>query len=843
MTFGNIIHIIRITIFGKHERISFHRKIFILLNFLTIALLLLAIFSNFLLELNIWANIVLIIGLGFLIFFYLNGRNSKNYEKTVVPLFLFSIIFFSTSWCFNGGYDSNISLLMLSFFLSIYMLVKVNLRHIVFYSYLFMYIILVGIQFYYPDMIVGYLDKDQRALDILITGIFSILFLYLIIDTIVKNFSMENKKIAEMNSELKNKNDEIARINEELKEYSERLSMALSVSKQAWFDLDIPTGISKVSKYFPEMLGYTYQEYKPSFQNWVDSIYPDDREKTVNSFYNLLEKSTTFTLKYRFLSKDGNWIWLQSTGKVIEFSEDGNPKRMIGTHLDISELMTAEIALRESEEKYRALVDNAWEGIAIFNMNGAILFANRSLAHTVGIKDIDDLVGRKVFDFIATEYIPLVIKDFSNVMQGQDSYISVYKCFSIDRTELWLESKGKVIHFEGEPAVLVSLRDITERRHVEHELRENEEKYRNLFNTMPNGFYRSTPEGYFIEANPAMVKILGYENLDELRKVHIPSQLYVSEEERYDLDVYNDDFISENEIYRLKRKDGEIVWFEDNARYIKDEYGNIIYHEGICRDITNRLRKDADLKDSESRLKELNATKDKFFSIIAHDLKNPLGNFQSISKLLYEQYDYFSEEDKKEYIKAIKDASEQVYELLENLLDWSRSQRGKIVFNPDKIDLYYVSISCIGALNLSATNKGIKILNNIRVGSICYVDANLVTTIIRNLISNAIKFTSENDTIEIGILNNNFNDNSMICVFVKDTGVGMTQEIKDKIFRIDQNVSTLGTSQEKGTGLGLILCKEFVEMHNGKIWVDSEPGKGSTFCFTLPKEDTNNSRK
>jgi PAS domain S-box-containing protein len=825
-------------IFGKDENISFHRRLFILLASLTMIFFLLASLSNILLDLDDWTVFILLIGFGLVTFFYLKARNSRGYEKTIVPVFLLSIALFSCIWFVNGGYESGILSHILLYFFMIYMLVPEKLRFTVFLSYLAMFIILFAVQYYYPDSIVDYNNEQQRILDLFISGLLGFIFLYAVIDMIVRSFEKENKKIEEMNSELQNKNTEIEKSNSELQKNSERLSLALLVSRQAWFDLDLVTGGANVSDHFPTMLGYDPKEYSPNFQNWQDSIIDEDREKTLATLNESLITNTTISLKYRIKTKSGSWKWIQSTGKIVEYTDDGKPKRMIGTHLDISELMQAELALRESEEKYRALVDNAWEGITILDMNGTVLFANRSIAHTFGIKDTDTLIGRKVFDFIAPESIPLVMQDFTNVMQGNDSYTSVYKCYALDGTELWLESIGKAIHYEGEIADLVSLRDITERRAVEQELRDNEEKYRNLFNTMPNGFYRSTPEGYFIDANPALVEMLGYYSLDELKKVHIPTTIYVNEEERYDMDEYNTDFISELEIYRLRRKDGTIIWLEDNARYVKDEYGNIIYHEGICKDITDRLRKDAELKESEARLKELNATKDKFFSIIAHDLKNPLGNFRNIANVLYDQYDYFNEPDKKEYIKAIKDASEQVYELLENLLDWSRSQRGKIVFCPDIIDLYFISISCIGALKLSAANKNIKLVNNITIGSICYADANLVTTVMRNLTSNAIKFTPKDGTIEIGIIDPSDNDSSMVTVYVKDNGVGISQEIKDKLFRIDQNVTTPGTSQEKGTGLGLILCKEFIEMHKGRIWVDSQQGIGSTFYFTVPKEDT-----
>ncbi len=238
------------------------------------------------------------------------------------------------------------------------------------------------------------------------------------------------------------------------------------------------------------------------------------------------------------------------------------------------------------------------------------------------------------------------------------------------------------------------------------------------------------------------------------------------------------------------------------------------------------------LQIKNQELEITNATKDKFFSIIAHDLKNPLGSFREVTKLLYEANADFTEDEKMEFLELMKNSSNNIYSLLENLLDWSRSQQGKISFNPQQIDLNILVEDTIQLLKLTTNKKSITIMNLMQSNNLISVDTNLIITVIRNLLSNAIKFSPIGGLIEIGEVIKP--SEGFMHIFVKDKGVGMTEGTIKKLFRIDENVSSLGTAGESGTGLGLILCKEFVEKHGGKIWVESEVGVGSTFWFSLP---------
>jgi signal transduction histidine kinase/ligand-binding sensor domain-containing protein len=231
-----------------------------------------------------------------------------------------------------------------------------------------------------------------------------------------------------------------------------------------------------------------------------------------------------------------------------------------------------------------------------------------------------------------------------------------------------------------------------------------------------------------------------------------------------------------------------------------------------------------------AELHELNASKDKFFSIIAHDLKNPFNTIIGFSEILKGELSTRDFQNCEKYAGMINISAVQTLRLLENLLDWANSQRGKIVFKPEQLNLCALIRDEVDNLIDFAAGKNIKILSLCSDDLIIFADRNMIKTVIRNLISNSIKFTPRNGKVEVSAKNTEKN----IDITVTDSGIGMSRETISKLFRIDGNLSTPGTEQERGTGLGLILCKEFVNKHGGRIWVESEPEKGSTFKIVIP---------
>ena len=237
-----------------------------------------------------------------------------------------------------------------------------------------------------------------------------------------------------------------------------------------------------------------------------------------------------------------------------------------------------------------------------------------------------------------------------------------------------------------------------------------------------------------------------------------------------------------------------------------------------------------ELKIANNRLHELNATKDKFFSIIAHDLRTPFSSIIALSEMLVQLIKEKNYDGIEEYAALIEQSSNQAMDLLSNLLGWARSQTGRIEFKPERLNLSQLLDETAQMFDQVAVPKNITIKRNFTEDLVIFADKQMIGTVLRNLISNAIKFTRPGG--EISLLAKPEPDHAMVTV--SDTGVGISEERLKKMFRIEYNESTYGTANEKGTGLGLILCKEFIEKHDGRIWAESETGKGSAFCFSLP---------
>lgn len=247
------------------------------------------------------------------------------------------------------------------------------------------------------------------------------------------------------------------------------------------------------------------------------------------------------------------------------------------------------------------------------------------------------------------------------------------------------------------------------------------------------------------------------------------------------------------------------------------------------------------LLESEFELKKINlqlheniSEKDKFFSIIAHDLKSPFNGFLGLTQILADDIESLTMKEMQEFSHSLQESAKNLYELLGNLLEWSLMQRGKTEFNPEKRLLSLLVKHNIEIQKEVAQRKNITIINNIDKESRVLADLSMLNTVFRNLLSNSIKFTPRGGTIEIGIKRNSDTD---ICFYIKDSGIGMAKEMIDKLFKIDEKISRPGTEDEPSSGLGLLLCHEFIQKHCGSIYAESEVGVGTTFYITLPKAE------
>lgn len=326
-----------------------------------------------------------------------------------------------------------------------------------------------------------------------------------------------------------------------------------------------------------------------------------------------------------------------------------------------------------------------------------------------------------------------------------------------------------------------------------------------------NGIIVIDSNDRIVEINPAMQSFLGYKNLigRELKSILTENFLDIS---ILDSNAKSKEMNIGDEFFDLTISD-----LKDNSEEIVGRVLNFY-------NITER-------KNAERELLELNNAKDKLFSIIAHDLKNPFFGIIGLTEILYEDFDEMDDTEKKQLLKEVNELAQNTNGILENLLSWSRQQTGKMEFAPKELNIDQLIKENIETVKHTAHLKNITINDELNYTGPVFADANMTKTILRNLLTNALKFSTPGGNIII----RTEEDGEWLKISVQDNGVGMDEATKEKLFRIDQSIKSTGTMGEKGTGLGLILCKEFIEKHGGTISVESEPGKGSKFTFSLPR--------
>ena len=269
-------------------------------------------------------------------------------------------------------------------------------------------------------------------------------------------------------------------------------------------------------------------------------------------------------------------------------------------------------------------------------------------------------------------------------------------------------------------------------------------------------------------------------------------------------------------------KENELIFLIEDIQIAKEQ---------VEKNTSKIIRLNHKLQEDEIQLKELNASKDRFFSLIAHDLKGPFQGLLGYSGILAKNLDKLEQDEILDFAKNLNDSAKNLFKLLENLLHWSKLQRGHIEYHPEIMNLNTMVKINLELLKARADQKNIKLVNQLDEEINVYSDENMLNTVIRNLLSNAVKFTYPQK--EIGFKITKKGPQNIIAT-VYDTGVGMTQDTMDKLFKIDSKITTLGTEKETGTGLGLILCKELIQENQGDIWVNSKLGEGSEFSFTIP---------
>ena len=512
--------------------------------------------------------------------------------------------------------------------------------------------------------------------------------------------------------------------------------------------------------------------------------------------------------------------------KAPIFDETGNIIGTVGHGRIVTKEKEIEKKLIESENRLKALSEATYEAIFISD-KGICIETNEAASRLFGYS-YEELIGIFGTAVIAPESKEIVKQ---NMLSG---YEKPYDAIALrkDGTKFPAEFMGRMFEYKGRKVRITAVRDLTERKKAEEKIR----KLSTVITQSPSVVTITDLNGNLEYINPRFTELTGYtpeevigHNPRMLKSGFHPDSFY---KELWETITSGKEWRGE---FYNKKKNGEMYWEAAYVFPLYNDRNEIINYIQESVDITSHKKAEQDLIEKEERLKKSNKTKDKFFSIITHDLRAPFNTLLGFSNLLYQNFDDYSNEEQKEFLNIIRNGINSSYKLLENLLVWSRSQRGAIEFKPEKTNLYLLANDTRKLLNQSILNKSITFSNQIPDKFYVYADKSMLSTIIRNLLSNAIKFTPKGGTITLSAkLKTTKSYQKFAEVMVSDTGVGIPKKAQAKLFDVGETISTRGTENEKGTGLGLILCKEFIEKHNGKIWVKSTKGKGTSFYFAIP---------
>ena len=600
-----------------------------------------------------------------------------------------------------------------------------------------------------------------------------------------------------------------------------------------------------------------------------DFFTEDAAQKAFEDEQKIIETGLPVFKEEKLTRKDNTVVWFQAI-KMPLFNNNGNIIGTFGISRDITKQKYAEETLKHSEERFRSVAHSANDAIITIDYNGNILGWNRGAENIFGFKDTE-IIGESLNTIIPEDYIKKHIKSkilLERRRLKNDKYIPVElaglrkngETFPIELSlSEWETTEGKF--FTG------IVRDITSRKrtelenHIIFEITQGVTSTSNL-DELLKLIHHSL--GKAVNADNFFVALYNDDTglfsfpyfVDKYDQTPSPTSMgksctaYVFRTLKpflFNKDVYNH-LLEQNEVEALGSPSPSWIGIPLQAPskvmgvMVLQHYEKAdVYTENdvkLLMSIGSQIAIAIERKKAEEEIllknelfQALNAEKDKFFSILAHDLRGPLSAFVAATQILAEQIQSMNLEEIREISVDMKESATNIYRLLENLLEWSRLQRGVMDFIPEKFNLKKEIKECTDVMNESARKKEIGIDFSIPPDLEIIADKHMFDTVTRNLVSNAIKFTPSGGNVRVEALINSDKENE---IRISDNGIGMSPELRNKLFLLNEKTSREGTDGEPSTGLGLLLCKEFVEKHNGKIWAESEAGQGSTFYFTIP---------
>lgn len=559
------------------------------------------------------------------------------------------------------------------------------------------------------------------------------------------------------------------------------------------------------------------------------------------NMYETISQGDVWHGEIRNKAKDGSFYWVATTIAPLK-DVKGKINQYIAIRTDITERVNAEYALRISVANMKAIFENSIDSIVFIDPNAKIQFYNEIASQrTVGILGKNLEIGNSIYEILDGEEKEKFAVYFQNALKGKRVLFDI--SFPYKNPIYWFEIQYAPVKNKEQQniGVLFTVRDITDRKQAEKKINESQMFARAIIDSVTAHICVINKKGIIQTINKAwsdFAKENGSNNeYSPIGKNYLSicdsaSGLWSNEAKvmadgiRSVIKGKMEDFTLEYPCHTPKQK----FWFSTRVTRFHDDSGNIVIAHEI---ITERKQAEEEIKHYMQELENANQMKDKFFNIIAHDLRNPFSGIIGIADILYSKLGDEKNESSFEYQKLVQmilTSSKSAFALLENLMQWARSKTNDISFNPSKLSIQEIVHSTILLVSGNAFTKNIILEENLSYNGFVMADEKLLHTVLRNLITNAIKFTNENGKVSI----TDEVDESFLKIKISDTGTGISPENLTKIFRIDSKFTKIGTNNEKGSGLGLILCKEFTELQGGNISVESELGKGSTFIFSLP---------
>jgi len=638
---------------------------------------------------------------------------------------------------------------------------------------------------------------------------------------------------------------------QQLAESEKRYRALLSAANDAIFVADIESGrIIQCNKQAERLLKKTQDEITAMH---FSDLHPEDkREEYAEGFRKQAEKAKSVLGLFWVVDSNQNHIPVEISSAV---TTSGDKTLSIGIFRDMSERQNNEMQLKaaneefavvnerlteaneeliqsnellnESEQKFRAIFDNINDAVGLHKIDhgriGKFIEVNRRACEMFGY-DLSEFQKMNPEDMIPEDNREQVATLFQQLLSKGYARAETYNRTKSGKL-IPVEINALIFEMGGENFLTAVTRDISRQVQDREIIRKSEERYKLLSSLTFEGIILHD-KGILHDANQSFYDIFGYSE-DELLGKNIISLLIDKESQELIYENIRKKVAKPYEVTGLK-KDGTAIPLELEAYNLQNTPGN--FRVAAVRNIAERKQAEKTIRETNKQLKELNATKDKFFSIISHDLKNPFGQLVGFSELIMKSLEKGNYDKIYDFSRVIYDSSHHGMKLLETLLQWSRAQTGRIRFKPVELNLKQVVEATMDSVRSAALKKNIELQNLITEQTVLEADEDMLQTILRNLISNALKYSRPGDDIQIYSIENE----GYILISVNDNGIGMKPETADNLFNIAQNVSVKGTANETGTGLGLILCKEFAEKHGGSISVESAYGKGSTFTLELP---------